>query len=694
MSVSEQGTGVSGTQRAALSRELSDFLIEFSIALHKHSMYPGGHPSLAPAASRVIERLVPLLQEKGTLSLGVARSQLVIEGVATDTKNPVLRELAARLHRHHLGAVSFRRGVGVAEIRSVLELLAIEADRTGEPLGLGPAGILSQWEHVRLYPVTYERLQLTEEQGAAEEEDEQSRAVRTRSAQLWIGLARAALAVEDADEEPSSTEPQVVARAIGEHPRGTAYDQVIVGYLLQMADELRSGGGETLELKKRVSTLVHTLDEGTLERLLDMGGDRGQRRKFLLSASEGMAVDAVLDLVRAAANPEDGQTISNSMLRMLQKLARHAEAGGGVRRMEAETAVRDQLSELIKGWSLTDPNPDAYGEALQRMAGAESLFAVSPDARYRPEPRRLLEMSLEVDETGTAIERAVERVLAEAGVREVLDMLERTDAPAVRRAVWDRLAEPEMIESIARAEPLDADLLDRVISEVGETAIEPLLNVLEESESSQTRRVLLDRLARMGPAVGPLAAARLVDRPWFVQRNMIALMGELPERPPDFELADYLEHEDARVRREAIRILVSDPMRRERAICVALADKEERNVRLGLTAALDGCPKAAVPLVMSRTRAHTPDDVRALAVRVVAQSGGPQALDLLLSIAAPRKQLMRIKLPAKSQAYLAALRGLHGFVQDARAREALALAVRSRDPEIAKAAVGAQEAKR
>jgi len=36
-------------QKAALSRDLGDFLIELSIALHEHAMYPEGHPSLAPA---------------------------------------------------------------------------------------------------------------------------------------------------------------------------------------------------------------------------------------------------------------------------------------------------------------------------------------------------------------------------------------------------------------------------------------------------------------------------------------------------------------------------------------------------------------------------------------------------------------------------------------------------------------------
>src|SRR5258708_16486497 len=94
-------------EKAALSRELADFLIELSIALHKHAMYPEGHPSLAPAAASVTRRAEHLFENRATLALGVARQQLVIEGVATDPKNPLLAELARRLHRHHLAALTF-----------------------------------------------------------------------------------------------------------------------------------------------------------------------------------------------------------------------------------------------------------------------------------------------------------------------------------------------------------------------------------------------------------------------------------------------------------------------------------------------------------------------------------------------------------------------------------------------------------
>src|SRR5260370_18418387 len=112
------GPGVA--ERATLSRDLGDFLIELSIALHKHAMYPEDHPSLGPAASAVTRRAALLLEARATLSLGVARHQLVIEGVATDGKHPVLGGPAGRPPRHHLGAGTVRRGVARHEVSAAL----------------------------------------------------------------------------------------------------------------------------------------------------------------------------------------------------------------------------------------------------------------------------------------------------------------------------------------------------------------------------------------------------------------------------------------------------------------------------------------------------------------------------------------------------------------------------------------------
>ncbi len=667
---------------ATLSRDLSDFLIELSIALNKHAMYPGGHPSLDPAADRVILRVEPLLASRGTLSLGVARNQLVIEGVATDPKNPVLSDLAARLHRHHLGAVTFRRGVDQAELRDVLTLIAVEADRTGQPLGLGPPERLAAWPHMQLFPLTYERLELIEE-----EERRDTSEHRTRGAQLWVGLARAAMAETETETE-AETDPANVARAIIEHPKTAAYDQVIVGYMLQIAEELRATGGrESAELKQRMSKLIDHLDAPTLDRLLEMGGDGPQRRKFLLNASEGMAVDAVLDIVKAAGRAEQ-QVVSHSLIRMLQKLAQHAESGSGRRRLEADSSLREQVAELIEGWSLGDPTPDAYGKALSRMTEARAVYAVSPEQRFAPEPKRMLEMALEIDAMGEPVANAVDRLAASGDLRWVLSILHEEESAEVTEGVWRRMATPEMVGRVAMTEPLDQAALDLLLPRLGSAAAEPMLEALAESESQQTRQALIKRIVRLGSAVAPLAVARLDDPRGHVQRNMLTIIAELPEPPRGFDAATYLKSEDSRVRLEAIRIMLKDPAGRERAICQALTDSQERTVRLGIAAAQEGCPDTAVSLLVSRVERERDRDLRVMALKALGRSGHALALQTLLGFAAPRRKLFWNKLPPKTPEYLTALSALRRHRADPRAERALAAAARSRDPEIARAAAG------
>ncbi len=678
---------------SALSSDLADVLIELSIALHKHAMYPEGHPSLAPACERVAQRLDPLLAERGMLSLGVARDQLVIEGVATDPKNPVLQDLAGRLHRHQLGAVSFRRGADGYEVGEVLRLLAVEADRSEEPVGLGPRSQLTAWPNITLHSLTFDALQLLEDDDP-EGHDSDEGGGRTRAAQLWVGLARAAIATDseqsehEDDDDEIETDPSAVAHAIEEHGTESAYDQVIVGYLLKIADELRTTQGtEAAALKKRMSKLVSSLKSNTVERLLEMGGDRAQRRRFLLNAAEGMAVDAVLELVQAASESHE-QNVSHSMLRMLQKLTHHAETGVGKRKTAAEGAARDQITQLIRGWTLNDPNPGEYGAALESLASSGPMYSVSPEAQFKPEPIRMFQMALEVDAFGEPVERAVEELIEGGSMRWVVTTLSEADAPDASQLFWDYLCSPERLNEVLHAEPIDVEVLDAMLSKIGEDAIEPVLDVLGESESQQTRRVLLDRIAGLGPAVGPLAMKRLEDPRWFVQRNVLAILGELPEPPADFDSAKYMQNADPRVRRESVKISLRVEKGRDRAVCAALADGDARTVRMGLAAALESCPVAAVPLIVQRATSKVAEEICVAAVNVLGECGHSTALDALLQMAAPRKTLLGLKLPQKSTVFLAALTALRKHTSDKRVAQVLAAAKKARDPDVVRAATG------
>ncbi len=242
-----------------------------------------------------------------------------------------------------------------------------EAERDG-PLGLRRSGQQIEWRHLKLHPLNFDGLALVDDGVSTGHEGGGTKPSSTE-VELWIGLARAALSSDDSGDH-LETGPDAVARAIDEHPRAEAYDQVIVGYLLQIASELKTASGDKAEeLRRRTSRLIGSLRPETLNRLLKMGGNATQRGRFVVDSTHGMAVDAVIEIVKAAADAS-GQTISHGLVRMLSKLAMHAELGSELARPRADAELREQVSRLLVDWHLEDPNPESYGRVLQHLATA------------------------------------------------------------------------------------------------------------------------------------------------------------------------------------------------------------------------------------------------------------------------------------------------------------------------------------
>ncbi|NIP59497.1 MAG: hypothetical protein GWM92_14300, partial [Gemmatimonadetes bacterium] len=90
---SPPGQSADEKQRLTLAREVGELLLELSIGLRRHAIYPPEHPALAPVAESVIARLAECFGGRDELAVGVAQSQLIIDGVATEAGHPVLSDL-------------------------------------------------------------------------------------------------------------------------------------------------------------------------------------------------------------------------------------------------------------------------------------------------------------------------------------------------------------------------------------------------------------------------------------------------------------------------------------------------------------------------------------------------------------------------------------------------------------------------
>ncbi len=684
--MAELSTASARQERAVFPRDVAVFLPLLGIALHKVTTYPDGHPLLANAVDAVAGHLRVVLVNRPFLLLGVARGQLLVEGLATDPGNPVLRELATRLHRHQIGAVKFIPGVSKTEVADVLRLLGSDARTV--PVGATLDDLDGRWDHIRLLPPAYDRIELSSDgqQRSGEQLIGESTAGR-----LWLGLAAAALAAEGAPE--LHTDPRAIAEALNHQMADGDRAKKVVSYLLGLSRELRlSHGAEAAVLKERLSSLLNHIKEDTLKDLATLGADLAQRRKLVVDAAMVLPAGAVLTLLRAVSESESGQSIPHAMVRLLSKLAFQAEKGAQSVREEADLSLREGVRQLVDRWNLTDPNPLPYSKILERLSRHPAGSAAANVEEYPAESIRLVQISLETDTVGDTVWSALEDLVQEGRASEIVPMVED---PAVAEDIaeqfWGRLATPSNMRIMLSNEPRDTEVVELLLERMGMAAAEPMLESLEVADNRAIRRRLLTRLGKLGPAIGPMLTERLPGAPWYVQRNLLALLGSLPEIPADFPLVEYASAEDPRVRREALKLMLRIPAYHDDAIATSVGDDDDVNVRMGLTAALEGCPPAAV----SRVRILLNDlrlalELRVLAIRVIGTVKTPATRDWLVSQALTTGGwFRRRKLVPKSHELVAVIGCLaQGFRQDANAQLVLRLAWESSDADIRAAAAG------
>ncbi len=666
---------------ATLARDLSDFLVEFSIVLHKRALYPNGHPHLQDSAVRFVNRLESLLGHREELMIGIARHQLIVGGVATDARNALLSDLARRLHRQRIASIRFQRGVALDEIDGFLRNLSGELGEDAAPLGMQLERAAS-WRHIQVQAPELGRLLLDEDS-----EEVEGEATGGAVDGLWVGLANLALSA-DGQGAPESADPLIVARAIDDQVGQVEYDRVVLDYLGQMAEEIsgRAGAWEP-RARERVSRLLSSLRPETLRGLLEAGADHAERRRFALTASEVMAVDAVMEVVEAAA-VTTGQSISTHLLRLLHKFAHHAERSTGAARTEADSILRRNVARLIGNWKLDDPNPGEYTavlEAMVREAPPERAF--EPDA-ISCEAELVLQMALEVGCTGPRVFAAVDRLVGEGSFGRLAALLASAPSPQSVDALWSHVATPAWLQAQLMATPVDFTAIEGVALRLGAAAADPLLDYLEKASDRTSRARAMNVLIAIGPGVLPAAAARFAQTPWYVQRNILVLHRALSAWPAGFSPISCTVHPHPQVRREAYKLLLNFPQHRTSALSHGLRDADDGIVQMVLLAALESCPPEVVKAVERFLgEGHRSAELRGLAVRVLARATGPEALPRLVGLAGERRVFRGWRLAAKSPIVLAALGALaQHWASHPEAASLLALARNHPDPDVRLAA--------
>jgi len=392
-------------------------------------------------------------------------------------------------------------------------------------------------------------------------------------------------------------------------------------------------------------------------------------------------------MIEGASGDREGP--GASLLRILTKLGMQAAGGSGDETEEGEEEGGD-LGELVRQlgseWEIDDPTPEDYGRALKDFSRQTPILAAEPFWLEEPEPARVVQMSLELEEVGRITHDAVREMMAEStGLIELVGLLERSgeDSPAAGE-IWPEVAVPKNIRRILTTDSPDLKLLDRMLPHLDPEGVETLLDILDESEATTLRQALVERLVEMGSVVGPPVVARLEAAGTTLRRELMSILAVLPALPEDFVLEPWIIDPDAVVRREAIRMALTHMEDREIPIAAALSDNEPRIIALGLDAAESFCPPTLAPLVIGIVGSvSSTAPLRLAAIRALSTAGTPEALQTLLKIIWVRRFLFGRRLAEKSAEMLEALAAIQrGWPQDPESRPVLEAAGKSKDAQV------------
>jgi hypothetical protein len=237
-------------------------------------MYPDGHPALETAIHNLSKKLDAVFLDRGAVAVGVAPSQLLVAGIPTDPKHILLRDLADHLHRKDVGGVKLLRGVKRSELT---ELFATILRSSDSPDDVAQGTPRPHWQHIRLYPLSYDHLVLFDD--ADEEESDVS------AAEAWAKVTE-----ELTDETGSALDAEALAAAIEEHCEDQDYNKRVLTALTEFNGACRERSrSESVTVQKHFAKLIGRLSDDALQRLLAMRDNGTVQRQFLLESSHVMA---------------------------------------------------------------------------------------------------------------------------------------------------------------------------------------------------------------------------------------------------------------------------------------------------------------------------------------------------------------------------------------------------------------------
>jgi HEAT repeat protein len=672
-------------------KPVSLFVIRLSSTMKSQRLYPSGSDIPRRSAQDALDALRDAIGEESYLELDVGRDGLHYQKASVFPRSQSFTTFAREFYKRNLAAVRFHQGATADEILQFLSLIIEPPEQVAAEGGmemalseLGVANISVSEVATRIVEtaipgsvvIPSEEDHVYEGDGferTIEEVLEQAGAEQGRDRHVLMKVLRDRRAVAayllEAREKGAEGGIKDLAARIGALARSTRHEMpddqatvlgVIAEAILELSQQERGElyQDHLLGQARRDETLADLIQKLGVDEVVDSilsqidetpaaltGLSRAVRNLTLMNASAG---ENVLNLVisKMSAKGTSKQFISGL-----------TQAANPLRITGLEQFKTDRTRSVGTVLKLVDMTPDGsdvfvFDQAAEPLRQEATRGTTDGDVIEALVAVAILEKRAEQFSAIMSMLDDSVGYLVEAGEADVAaDVAEALSAASQDPAISEpnRMRMAKVVQGIARPESLakvtttlrhyrsdtpEYQACKRLLGVLGESVIDPLLEVLADETDMTARKALIELISTSARNYIPDLGARLGDRRWYLVRNVVSILTSTRSPEALTYLQRTLRHTDARVRREtirglaAIRVAMADSM-----LAAALEDDDVQNVQLAARYLGSlGC-RSAVPALEQVARGlgrGSRDHVaRVEAIEALARIGSPSSVPVL-----------------------------------------------------------------
>ena len=589
-------------------RRIERLMAEMALTFNWISLYQAGHPSLAGRVEKLHGNLARVLGEEtsGHLLLGIAKDKILYRNVFLGNSNSLVRSFTSDLFLHQVATLDFSSVVTPQELLAFfLALHRLRAGKKGEGGKLDEILKGAGVRGIGVYPYNYKevlsrRILLPgEEAPSSGREDELWRMLLTENVSIggWDADSPGNLRI------PPEMIPAILQRVNAAAGKGDSQDACPDSATAVMSPELirqvlgRIGDAlHRLPVEQRVAVLL-SLDKGA--------GDAGEgddnvkglaEPDIVRSLTEADSNDEFLDMLAGLVTVEEKS--GNRFRKIFEVIAGERNRDGSLLpaiRERARESLRtknyyaqmtwETLERLLLQRTEGDYIAKDHSHLLDRLSSRDATTGATAEGSRTADPAVvaefdeenlhlkgsgvLLELLAEEEAEGEFLEllEEIRKILPNLISRRELPLLktllstltevhrntQENWKPAIERVVGE-LDFAHMIDlylSPAVSKLEKGRIEEILVSFVGVSIGDFLDRLLMETDQGN-RKTLLSLAFRFDAEAVPAIRGRLNEPHWYFVRNLCLILGRIgdPSGVPD--LVRLLDHQDFRVRKEAI----------------------------------------------------------------------------------------------------------------------------------------------